>query len=154
MELEALRISSQKDSTSGILFKIVNGVRYFMCYTLEDERRDKKVYGETRIPAGTYEIKLRTEGGFHKKYCNRYGFHVGMLHIVNVPGFEHILIHSGNTDEHTAGCLLVGNDQKSNVKHSNGFVGASRDAYEDVYPEISEAILNGEKVTITYIDYA
>ena len=61
MNLEVLRISSQKDSTSGILFDVVNGKRNFLCYTLEDEQRDVKVWGETRIPAGTYEIKLRNE---------------------------------------------------------------------------------------------
>ena len=72
MKLEVLRISSERDSTSGILFDTTNDKK-FLCYTLEDEKRDEKVMGETRIPEGTYEIKLRTVGGFHQKYTKRFG---------------------------------------------------------------------------------
>tara|TARA_R110002020_G_scaffold75639_1_gene192334 strand:- start:216 stop:569 length:354 start_codon:yes stop_codon:yes gene_type:complete len=107
MKYEVLRISSGKDSTSGMLFEVDNNTRTFLAYTLEDEQRDVKVWGETRIPAGTYKLKLREEGGFHNKYLNKYGeiFHKGMIHVQDVPGFEYILWHTGNTDEHTAGCL-------------------------------------------------
>ena len=76
---------------------------------LEDEYRDGKVMGETCIPEGTYDVKPRTEGGFHNRYTAKYGdFHKGMLHVQDVPNFEFILIHTGNTDEHTAGRLLLG----------------------------------------------
>jgi len=156
MKLEVLRISSQKDSTSGILFDVTGGQRKFLCYTLEDEYRPlkDKVMGETRIPVGTYDITLRTVGGFHTRYSERYGdMHKGMLWVRNVPGFEYILIHSGNTDEHTAGCLLVGNTQTENITKKDGFIGASRTAYERIYPPIAEALKSGKKVTIEYIDY-
>lgn len=154
MKLEVLRFSSQKDSTSGALFDITNGDRKFMCYTLEDEHRDEKIKGETRIPAGTYRLTLRTEGGFHDRYAHRFqDIHRGMLWVRDVPGFEFILIHCGNTDEHTAGCLLVGETQSSNVKEGNGFIGRSTQAYFDIYPSIARAIEGGEEVTITYIDY-
>ena len=156
MKLEVLRISSQKDSTNGILFDITGGERKFLCYTLEDEYRplSEKVMGETRIPAGTYEITLRTVGGFHGRYKARYGDkHKGMLWVRNVPGFEYILIHSGNTDEHTAGCLLVGDSQNENLSKKDGFIGASRTAYERIYPPIAEALESGKKVTITYTDF-
>ena len=130
MKLEVLRISSEKDSTSGILFDTTNDKK-FLCYTLEDEKRDEKVMGETRIPEGTYEIKLRTVGGFHQKYTKRFGnIHRGMLHITSVPGFDYILIHCGNTDEHTAGCLLVGDSQENNQLIKNGFIGKSTQAYK------------------------
>ena len=52
MKLEVLRFSSQSDSTLGLLFDVTNG-REFLCYTIEDEARETKVMGETRIPAGT-----------------------------------------------------------------------------------------------------
>ena len=71
MQLEVLRFSSQKDSTNGLLFDISDG-RKFLAYTLEDERREDKVMHETRIPAGTYKIKLRTVGGFHGRYVKKY----------------------------------------------------------------------------------
>ena len=157
MKLEVLRISSQKDSTNGILFDITGGQRKFLCYTLEDEHRpiDQKVMGETRIPAGTYKMTLRTVGGFHGRYAKRYpDMHKGMLWVRNVPGFEYILIHSGNTDEHTAGCLLVGDSQYENINSKpDGFIGASRTAYERIYPDIAAALESGKNVTITYTDF-
>lgn len=154
MELEVLRFSSREDSTSGLLMNKTHHGKSFLCYTLEDEARVLKVAGETRIPAGTYEIKLRKNGGFNTRYRKKYGsWHRGMLHIVNVPGFEYILIHSGNTDEHTAGCLLVGDSQENNGIVKDGYVGKSVNAYRRIYPAIARAIEKGIKVTITYIDY-
>jgi len=154
MKYEVLRVSSQKDSTSGLLFEVDNGKRTFLCYTLEDEQRDVKVWGETRIPAGRYQLELRTEGGFHNRYKSRYGdWHKGMIWVKNVPGFEYILWHTGNTDENTAGCLLLGNSQESNIVKKDGFVAASRDAYKFVYPRVVAAIQSGIRVNVEYIDY-
>ena len=151
MKLEVLRISSEADSTSGLLFDVTY-FRKFLCYTLEDEYREEKIKGETRIPAGTYEVVLRKSCGFHNKYVKRYGeMHIGMLHIINVPGFEYILIHVGNSDEHTAGCLLVGDTQENNQINKNGFIGSSGTAYKRIYPAIAEAV-EKEEVTIQYID--
>ena len=153
MKLEVLRISSQEDSTNGILFDVTEG-RKFLCYTLEDEYRETKVMSETRIPAGTYKITLRKVGGFHGRYEAKYGeMHKGMLWVRDVPGFEYILIHTGNTDEHTAGCLLVGDSQQNNIIKADGFVGSSTAAYKRIYPPIAAALEAGEEVTITYTDY-
>tara|TARA_R100000654_G_scaffold74500_1_gene109029 strand:- start:4794 stop:5267 length:474 start_codon:yes stop_codon:yes gene_type:complete len=153
MKLKVVRFSSQEDSTSGLLFLEKENKLDFLCYTLEDEYREDKVMGETRVPSGVYEIKLRTEGGFHERYKKKYGsMHKGMLHVTDVPNFKWILIHTGNTDEHTAGCLLVGDTQENNKMVSNGFIGKSVNAYKRIYPDISEAIQAGEKVTIEYID--
>ena len=153
MDLKVLRFSSEPDSTSGLLVECRGDSTDFLCYTLEDEFRDVKIYGETRIPAGKYEIKLRREGGFHKRYSKKYSnIHVGMLHVVDVPGFEYILIHTGNTDEHTAGCLILGDTQENNQIVKDGFVGKSVHAYKRIYPYISGAIKRGEKVTIEYKD--
>jgi len=155
MKLEVLRFSSGKDSTSGALFSVDNGIKKFLCYTLEDEYRANKKYGETRIPAGTYKIQLRTVGGFHQKYSTRFHtIHKGMLHIVNVPNFDYVLIHCGNTDEHTAGCLLVGDTQNNNMVEEDGFIGRSTAAYKRIYPKVAKALEEGEEVTITYKDYA
>ena len=152
MKLKVLRFSSQEDSTSGLLFLENDLGLQFLCYTLEDEARALKVRGETRIPAGTYKIELRTEGGFHARYAKKYGrMHKGMLHVTNVPGFEWILIHTGNTDEHSSGCLLVGDSQENNAIIKDGFVGKSSNAYKRIYPYISKAIQK-EDVTIEYID--
>ena len=150
MKLDVIRFQFGKDATNGLLF--IDDV--FECYTLEDEHRDVKVMHETCIPEGEYKIEYRTVGGFHSKYTARYGaFHRGMLWIKQVPGFEYILIHTGNTDEHTAGCLLLGDTQTNNQISKDGFVGSSGQAYKRIYPPIAEALENGECVEITYIDY-
>ena len=75
----------------------------YICDILEDKFRgndlkNKKIYGETCIPEGTYEIKMT-----FSPYFNRL-----LPEIQNVPYFEGIRIHSGNTDSHTNGCLLPG----------------------------------------------
>ena len=148
MKLEVVRYFTSNDFTLGMLLDVTEG-RKFLCYTLEDEHREEKVMHETRIPAGTYKITLRTTGGFHSRYLKKYGsMHKGMLWVRDVPGFEYILIHTGNTDEHTSGCLLVGNS--SDYK---GFIGSSVDAYKRVYPDIAEALEKGEDVEITYTDF-
>ena len=148
MRLKVIRHHSTDDYTLGMLLDVTKGIK-FLAYTLEDEHRDVKVKGETRIPSGKYNITLRTEGGHHQRYEEKYGkMHKGMLWVRDVPGFEWILIHTGNTDEHTAGCLLVGNS--SDLK---GFIGSSVNAYKRIYPPIAKAIENGEEVTIEYIDW-
>ena len=162
MELEVIRFSNGTDSTNGILLELDRTAnnphgegfrckRKFLAYTLEDEQRDKKIYGETRIPDGTYKLALRKTGGYHQKYSKRFkDIHIGMLHVTNVPGFDYILIHCGNTDEHTAGCLLVGDSQENNQITKDGFIGKSTQAYKRIYSRIAEAIECGEEVTITY----
>lgn len=153
MKLEVLRFSSQNDSSLGLLFDVTDG-RKFLCFTLEDEDRETKVMSETRIPAGIYELKLRTTGGFHGRYTKKYGtkFHKGMIHVQNVPNFRYILWHTGNTDEHTAGCLLLGDTSQQNIS-KEGFIGGSTSAYKRVYPIVAKALLNGEQVRVKYIDF-
>ena len=98
-------------------------------------------------------IELRNEGGFHARYAKKYGkIHKGMLHVTNVPGFKWILIHTGNTDEHSSGCLLVGDSQENNVIIKDGFIGKSVNAYKRIYPDIARSLEKKEEVTIEYID--
>lgn len=149
MKIDVVRIQFGSDSTNGLVF-IDNS---FECYSLEDQVRDgAKVMGETAIPLGSYEIKFRTVGGFDSKYKKRYGtdWHVGMLELQDVPNFKYILIHTGNTDEHTAGCLLLGETQQDLDKGKDGFIGGSGDAYKKFYPKVRDALVSGEKVMIHY----
>ena len=152
MKLDVVRTQFGEDATNSLLF--IDDV--FECYGLEDEVRDKKVYSETAIPLGEYEIKFRTVGGFHTRTKARYdakygeGWHLGMLELQDVPNFEFILVHSGNTDESTAGCYLVGNTQQDLDVSKDGFIGSSRTAYEKMYPKVRDALVAGDKVTIKY----
>ncbi len=147
MDIDIVRYNSQDDFTDGMLF--INGE--FQVHTLEDEFRTNKVFGETRIPKGRYKVELRTEGGFHERYLNKYGkdFHKGMLHVVDVPNFKYILIHVGNDDDDTAGCLLVG---MTNSADDAPFIGGSVQAYKKIYPLVRDAILKGEEVWVNYYD--
>lgn len=145
MKLTVLRYNSQDDFTQGLLF--IDGK--FECHTIEDEQRTLKVHSETAIPNGTYEIKLRTEGKFHQNYSGKFPlFHKGMLHVTNVPGFEYILIHIGNDDDDTAGCLLVGRGAGYDS------IIESTIAYEKMYKKIIPELLAGRKVFIEYKNYS
>ena len=147
MKLQVVRHRFGTDATCGILY--IDGT--FECYTLEDQYQAVKVMHETCIDDGEYEIKFKKWGGFHEKYKVRYGAdHYGMLHVQNVPNFSDILIHTGNTDEHTSGCLLLGETQQDLDMGKDGFIGSSKNAYLKAYKKIAKELLIGTKVTIEY----
>jgi len=147
VKLQVVRTQFGRDATNGLLF--IDGL--FECYTLEDQYQEVKVMHETCIPEGTYDVKFRTVGGFHERYKKRYGnSHYGMLHLQNVPGFTYILIHAGNTDEHTSGCLIVGETQQDLDVSEDGFIGSSGKAYVKLYDKIAKQLLIGNPVTIEY----
>ena len=109
MKLTLKRIALRSTYTIGRLY--IDG-NYF-CDTLEDTVRDlnkngkfdngeKKIKGKTAIPYGTYEIKWTYSPRF-KKYTPQ---------LMNVPSFEGIRIHNGNSSDHTEGCLLLGENKK------------------------------------------
>ena len=112
MNLELKRIFKGKDYTIGRLF--IDG-KYF-CDTLEDPVRqldsaDDKIYSKTAIPTGKYKVSMSIVS---PKYSIRksYNWCGGRLpRLLDVPFFEGILIHSGNTPDHTAGCILVGENK-------------------------------------------
>lgn len=152
MNLEVVRFSSQNETTLGMLFNTTNG-KEFLCFTLEDEYRNIKKYGETRIPSGTYKLGLRTIGGFHIRYKSKFGdFHKGMIEVLNVPNFKYVLLHIGNRDENTEGCLLVGDSSHQNIT-DEGFIGSSTSAYKRIYPDIVTPLINKINCWITYTNY-
>ena len=155
MKLEVKRLGDNGEATIGAFY--IDGI--FKCFTIEDqEQKGVKVKGETRIPEGSYNVSLRAEGGYHNRYTSKYGdMHKGMLCIHNAPNwkiikdgkeFQYILIHTGNTDDHTMGCLLL-----NFSADAASFSGAnSGGAYKEFYPIIANALGNGEEVEIIYTD--
>lgn len=143
MNLLLQRLPQHADCTLGGLS--VDG--RFQAFTLEDINRDVKVIGKTRIPAGTYDVKLRTEGGMHEKYLALYPEHRGMLWLQAVPGFEWVYLHVGNTPENTDGCVLLGDSAQAMGRVSDSVL-----AYRRVYALVSNAILAGEPTSITVKD--
>lgn len=150
--LRLTRFSSSEQSSLGMLHG--RGEQdNFLCFTLEDQYQEEKVAGETRIPAGEYPLDLRRFGGFHARYNERFGFHIGMIEIVGVPGFSDVLIHCGNTDEDTRGCILLGDGAQQNIT-ARGRISSSTLAYERVYPIIARSIESGESASLHIVDYA
>jgi len=149
MHILVERYTAGAESTLGRLH--IDGV--FACYTCEDQRQPgPKVPKETRIPAGTYALKLRWFGGKHQRYSKLYAdIHRGMLWLQDVPGFEDVLIHVGNTDRDSEGCLLVGFGRME-YPEGGGEVLQSKAAYRELYPRIAEAIEAGETVRLEIVD--
>lgn len=135
MELILKRFSGADESTLGLVFV----EQKFFCYALEDQHNEPKIPGETRIPAGRYQIKLRNEGGMITRYKKRFSWHGGMLWLQDVPGFRFIYLHVGNKDDDSDGCILVGDGQVQNVTE-RGQVTSSVAAYRRLYETITEAL--------------
>lgn len=102
------------------------------CFTLEDVVRPEKIAGETAIPAGTYEVEITPSKRFKRD----------LPLVMNVPGFEGIRIHPGNTAEDTEGCILVGTSKMPDS------VGGSRKAFEVLFAKIRDALDAEELVTL------
>jgi hypothetical protein len=128
------RFSDNRESTLGLLFRQTAQRPFFVAYTLEDEGRDVKVNGDTRIPTGRYQIVINREiTPLTKKYIAKFPswfkFH---LMLKDVPGFKGIYIHLGNFDDNTAGCILVG-DSANNNSLGDGEIRSSTQAYMRIY---------------------
>lgn len=149
MEIMIQRLIQTPNETTGMLS--IDGKHF--CFTMEDEHRDVKKLNETRIPSGRYSLIVRTNGGMHKKYTERYGpkKHKGMLWLQDVPGFEWIYIHVGNYESDTSGCILTG----FGLKHdpfSQPMVTHSTPAYLELAGLVYDAIDADEQVWVTIND--
>lgn len=115
--------------TLGELF--IDGQHF--CYTVEDVDRlskgQPKVFSQTAIPKGTYNVSLTMSPHFGKVTPR----------LANVPQFEAVLIHSGNTSADTEGCIIIGT-----VRTSNG-VGLSRQCFT----KLMEKLKDQKDITIT-----
>lgn len=134
MNLSLIRDTFTEFSTTGKLF-VEND---FECYVLEDQDRKleaggKKVYGRTAIPRGRYKIEL--------DWSPKYGR--DMPHVLDVPQFEGIRIHTGNRSEDTEGCLIVGQERVDN------YVRNSKLAFDALLQKLNIAWANNEEVWIT-----
>jgi hypothetical protein len=133
MLLELKRLYHLKQCTIGTLS--IDGL--FVCYTLEDIVRPAgvKIPGATAIPEGEYRVTV--------DWSNR--FQRFMPKLLEVPGFEGIRIHPGNTHKDTSGCILVGLEK--DIEH--GRILKSRDAYAIVYMDIIKEVQEKRDVMIT-----
>ena len=144
MHIEILLIQATKNST---LSKVLIDGEYF-CFTIEDGYRDKKVFGETRIPDGTYQVQQRKYGKFYERY-HRLFAHALVPQIMDVPGFGDILFHCGNTVEDTHGCILLNKCAGFNSTKQVFEGTQSTPVYQSFMSRLILAYHAGESVTVT-----
>lgn len=131
MELKVLRQEFTRNATIGKL--LVDGE--FECWTLEDCVRPAKIYGETAIPAGRYQVVISMSERFKTR----------LPLLVDVPEYTGVRIHPGNTKADTLGCLLVGQSKATDS------IGASRAAFSALMPKL-EAAAQNEKIYIELVN--
>ena len=117
MKIVVVRDTFTENSTIGKM--LIDGA--FFCYTLEDTIRDTKIAGETAIPYGTYKVIVNMSNRFKRL----------MPLLLNVPNFEGVRIHNGNTKEHTHGCILVG------ATKSKDFIGDSKVTFNKLMTKLN-----------------
>ena len=151
MKLEIERRWKKETYTIGRLY--VDGV--FFCNTLEDRDRGlkqtypidaikaRKVYGETAIPSGTYGVAMNVTSPKYAAVSWYWQLCRGkMPRLLNVPGFEGILIHPGTDALSTRGCILVGRNTKV------GKLTDSKATFKALYKEMEKAYKEGEEIPI------
>lgn len=143
MKLKLVRIVTQSNYTEGKLY--IDGA--YFSDTLEDTDRGleqsmsefeinrRKIYGQTCIPSGEYKVILNMSPRF-KKILPR---------ILDVKGFEGILMHAGNTVQDSSGCILLG------TKSADGVLINSRKAVDALIEKIKDQ--KDITIIIEYADY-
>lgn len=130
MIIEVRRHPTVKDTTIGEMW--IDGK--FECYTLEDAIRKEKVYGMTAIPAGTYKVVINMSNRFKRL----------LPLLIDVPGFEGVRIHPGNSHLNTEGCILVGQSVRPDLQ----WVFNSKVAFEALFKKMQAT----KEINITIIN--
>ena len=154
MKLELERKWPKATYTIGRLY--VDGVLF--CNTLEDRDRGlkqsdnldyiktRKVYGETAIPKGTYTVSMNVTSPKYAAVSWYWQLCRGkMPRLLNVPGFDGILIHPGNDALDTKGCILVGRNTKV------GKLTDSKTCFKEIYKLMKSAADKGEEITLEIV---
>jgi hypothetical protein len=118
-----------KTDNSVIGEMLIDGI--FECFTLEDAERPVKIKGETAIPKGTYRVIINESNRFKRL----------LPLLIDVPNFEGVRIHSGNSNHDTEGCILVGQTRNKN------YIGQSRKAFDKLFKKMQVA----KNITLTII---
>jgi hypothetical protein len=146
MNLLLTRFKATDKSTIGTL--AIDGA--FFCYTLEDALRwpMQKIQDKTAIDPGVYNVIIDFSQRFKRL----------MPHVMDVPNFTGIRIHSGNTDADTSGCILLGTSYSVD-RIAGSRVAFGIDALDNVLPDgfyakIQAALVAGDTVTLTITEQA
>lgn len=143
--MNLLLVRDRISSPPGCIFGRLYINDQFECWTLEDVEREmtdgekgltkeEKVHGKTAIPTGRYRVDITRSA--------RFGRDLPLL--LNVPNFEGIRIHPGNTAADTEGCILVG----TVASKTTGFLGGSRVAFNKLFDKLFDAKADKEEIWI------
>lgn len=157
MEIRNRRVAKRDKYTIGHLY--VDGMKF--CDVVEDKDRGlhndmaiaeifrRKVYGETAIPTGRYRVRMDVPSPKYRQKAvtdTYYRFCCDhMPRLVNVPGFDGILIHPGSTAKDTLGCQIVGDNTIV------GQVTNSRTRFKQLWQMMYDAYLRGEEIWFTVV---
>lgn len=138
--ITVLRYMHDDTTTVGLLY-IENT---FQCYTLEDTYHQVKVPGDTRVPAGIYQVGFsKEETSLTKKYRDLYpDWFTYHIEIMNVPEFSSIYIHNGGDYRDTEGCLLVSDSLSAGS--SSTVLTNSKNTFKRIYQKL-EGFLHDQK---------
>lgn len=158
-ELKLQRYSDNGDSTQGILIEFKDSKESFLHgYTLEDEHRNVKLAGETRVNAGRYELKLNkwvdakgSPSPLTQRYRLKYPWFKWHIEITKIPNFTGVYIHIGNKDGDTEGCILLG-DSVDNNNISEGVVSNSTVCFQRFYKDVFNYLEKGNQIFINIVD--
>lgn len=139
MKLKLVRNAVKDGFVEGRLY--IDGE--FECYTVEDTDRKletggKKIQDKTAIPKGTYKVVMSRSTRFKKV----------LPEVLNVPGFNGIRIHAGNSSKDTEGCIIVGS---VNTRDDDDWVGGSKVALGRLLPKLIDAEAVKEPITIEVV---
>lgn len=129
----------------------------FICHCLEDEKREVKISGETRIPARFYELKIWNDGqnpnewvlSHREKYGDWFKF---PIELKDVPGFSGVLIHAGIDQSHTEGCILLDDTMGNNTVDPANQGARSLQAVKRFYLKAYPILESGGKVFLEVRD--
>lgn len=159
MTFTLIRLFDNSVDTIGMLFFRDSSNSLVYVWLLEDAFKEKKVAGETRIPAGTYKLSLKKSGRIYNAYIKHNNAKIrqftekyGVLAIEDVPGYDGIILHIGNSSSDTKGCPLVGNGVNNNSMDV-GYISESTLAYDRVLDAVSSALEKNDDMVIKVLDY-
>ncbi len=109
----------------------------YFYFAIEDAQRTTKIKGETCIPLGTYNLSTR----FSPKFSPR--LNQQMIWVQDVPGFQFIVIHTGNTISDTEGCLILG--ERIGILNNKDAVLNSKPTYNRFYTSVIDDIIKGDQ---------
>lgn len=149
MEIYNNRVAHTSNSSLGIL-SFDKGNPW--AFIIEDEPRDKKIMGETRIRSGRYKLGIRKEDtpltiNHRKSYGSWFKYHIEVL---DVPNFTGIYFHAGNNESHTAGCQIGAKNVY--IKDGEFTCVSSTPMIKQFYSIVYPKLLNGEDVYYNIID--